>query len=254
MPEQTEHKRQQDSLISAEENRAMFDKIAGYYDGTNRILSLGLDGSWRRRAVACLSPQPGAKYLDVGCGTGDVSIEILRHAPGSAVVGIDASEKMLELGREKVNKLGLEHCVSLDLGDVLDLQFPDNHFDGAITSFCIRNVTDRTKGIAEICRVVRPGGLLVILELTEPTGFIMKPLFRVYAGLIMPLVTKIMSSVSAYRYLSASMADFPRPEMFTDLMAVSGFVNTRHTHMTGGIVTLFVGEVPAQQSQVSRLS
>ncbi len=88
---------------------------------------------------------------------------------------------------------------------------------------------------------------MVILELTEPTGSVMKPLFRIYAGVIMPLVTKMMSSVSAYRYLSASMADFPRPETFTNLMAGSGFVNTRHTHMTGGIVTLFVGEVPAQK-------
>lgn len=245
MLETTEHRKRQDSLISAEENRAMFDKIAGYYDGTNKILSLGLDGFWRRRAVASLSPAPGRKYLDVGCGTGDVAIEILRQAPDSNVIGIDRSERMLDIGREKINKAGLQTAISLEIADVLDLKFPDHYFDGAITSFCIRNVTDRRRGITEICRVVGPGGLLVILELTEPTGFVMKPLFRIYAGVIMPLVTKMMSSVSAYRYLSASMADFPRPETFTNLMAEAGFVNTRHTHMTGGIVTLFVGEVPS---------
>src|SRR5208283_4015601 len=118
--------------------------------------------------------------------------------------------------REKVSKAGLQTQISLETADVLDLRFPDHYFDGAITSFCIRNVTDRRRGITEICRVVRPGGLLVILELTEPTGFVMKPLFRIYAGVIMPLVTKMMSSVSAYRYLSASMADFPRPRIFVD--------------------------------------
>jgi demethylmenaquinone methyltransferase / 2-methoxy-6-polyprenyl-1,4-benzoquinol methylase len=245
MPNKTDHGKPQDSLISAEENRAMFDKIAGYYDGTNRILSLGLDGYWRRRAVNCLSPHPGGKYLDVGCGTGDVSIEVLRQAPGSKVAGIDRSEKMLEVGRVKLGQAGLENSISLDIGDVLNLAYSDNYFDGAITSFCIRNVTDRRRGMEEILRVIRPGGLFVILELTEPTGAVMRPLFRIYAGVIMPLVTKMMSSVSAYRYLSASMADFPAPDTFTNLMAEAGFVNIEHTHMTGGIVTLFVGEVPA---------
>jgi demethylmenaquinone methyltransferase / 2-methoxy-6-polyprenyl-1,4-benzoquinol methylase len=245
MPENAAHRKGLDSLISAEENRAMFDRIAGYYDGTNRILSLGLDAYWRRRAVARLSPLPDAKYLDVGCGTGDVSIEILRQAPGSNVAGIDRSEKMLEVGREKVSLAGLENSITLDKGDVLDLAYPDNYFDGAITSFCIRNVTDRRRGMEEIRRVILPGGSFVILELTEPTGFIMKPLFRIYAGVIMPLVTKMMSSVSAYRYLSASMADFPAPDTFTNLMAEAGFVNIEHTHMTSGIVTLFVGKVPA---------
>jgi demethylmenaquinone methyltransferase / 2-methoxy-6-polyprenyl-1,4-benzoquinol methylase len=247
MPDNTEHRKRQDSLISAEENRAMFDKIAGYYDGTNKILSLGLDGYWRRRAVACLAPHPDGKYLDVGCGTGDVSIEILRQVPDSSVSGIDRSEKMVEIGRAKARDAGLENSISLDIGDVLDLAFPDNYFDGAITSFCIRNVTDRRRGLTEICRVVRPGGLFVILELTEPTGFVMRPMFRIYAGVIMPLVTRIMSSVSAYRYLSASMADFPRPEVFINLMSEAGFVDIECTHMTGGIVTLFVGEVPAQK-------
>jgi demethylmenaquinone methyltransferase/2-methoxy-6-polyprenyl-1,4-benzoquinol methylase len=245
MPEQTEHRKRQDSLISAEENRAMFDRIAGYYDGTNRILSLGLDGHWRRRAVQRLSPHHKGRYLDVGCGTGDVSIEILRQAPGSTVIGIDRSEKMLEIGRTKITQAGLQDSISLDVADVLDLNFPDDNFDGAITSFCIRNVTDRRRGIEEIRRVVRPGGLLVILELTEPTGWLMKPLFRIYAGVIMPLVTKAMSSVSAYRYLSASMADFPAPDTFTHLMSEAGFVKVEHKHMTGGIVTLFVGRVPS---------
>ncbi len=118
MTDPTKSWRRQDSLISAEENRAMFDKIAGYYDGTNKILSLGLDGFWRRSAVASLSPAPGRKYLDVGCGTGDVAIEILRQAPGSNVIGIDRSEKMLDVGREKIGEAGLQTAISLEIADV----------------------------------------------------------------------------------------------------------------------------------------
>lgn len=236
--------REQDSLITAEENRAMFDRIAGYYDGTNRILSLGLDGWWRRTAVRALKPAAGKTYLDVGCGTGDVSIEIMRQAPGSKVTGIDPSPGMLEIGRAKIGKAGLTDAISLLSVDVLQMEFPDKFFDGAITSFCIRNVTDRKRALAEIFRVLRPGAKFVIIELTEPAGPTMKPLFRVYARVVMPLVTKVLSSVSAYRYLSDSMADFPKSEIFGDLMQRAGFVDVKYRRLTGGIVTLFEGWVP----------
>jgi len=234
--------RRLDTLISAEDNRAMFDRIAGYYDGTNRILSLGLDAFWRQKAVARLDPKGGSTYIDIGCGTGDIALEILRQAPPSRVVGIDPSEGMLAIGRDKIREAGLEDNISLALGDVLDLRYDDNSFDGAITSFCIRNVTDRKRGLAEIHRVVRCGGRLVILELTEPQGFLMRPLFRFYARTVMPLLTRIMSSVAAYRYLSDSMADFPTPITVLDLMKEAGFRNLVYGHMTGGIVTLFAGE------------
>jgi demethylmenaquinone methyltransferase / 2-methoxy-6-polyprenyl-1,4-benzoquinol methylase len=237
--------RQHDALISAEENRAMFDRIAGYYDGTNRILSIGLDGYWRRRGVAQLSARQGGRYLDVGCGTGDIALEILRQSPGSHVVGIDPSEGMLELGHQKVEAAGLSRAISLMQGDVLALGFDDDSFDGAISSFCIRNVTRRKQALQEIRRVVRPEGLLVIVELTEPGGPIMKPLFRIYSRIVMPSVTKVMSSVPAYRYLTDSMADFPRPQVFADVMAEAGYVNMGFVHLTGGIVTLFWGQVPA---------
>jgi demethylmenaquinone methyltransferase / 2-methoxy-6-polyprenyl-1,4-benzoquinol methylase len=238
---------QQDSLISADENRAMFDRIAGYYDGTNRILSIGLDAYWRRRGVARLAAKPEGRYLDVGCGTGDIGLEILRQSPRSQVVGVDPSVGMLALGRKKVEAAGLSHAISLVHGDVLGLDFEDGSFDGAIASFCIRNVTDRKRALLEIHRVVRPNGLLVIVELTEPGGPIMKPLFRIYSRIVMPAVTKAMSSVPAYRYLTDSMAVFPRPAMFAELMAQAGFESMGFVHLTGGIVTLFWGQVPFTQ-------
>lgn len=241
--QKNEAERRQDSLISSDENRAMFDHISSYYDGTNRILSFGLDEKWRRRAVAKLAPGPGRVYLDIGCGTGDIALEILRQSPESKVVGIDQSEGMLGVGQTKIRAAGLEKAISLVLGDLLDLRYDDNSFDGAITSFCIRNVTDRRRGLSEIHRVVRPGGSLVILELTEPQGLCMKPMFKLYAKVVMPLVTKLLSSVSAYRYLTASMADFPSPQSVLGVMKETGFENLKYGYMTGGIVTLFVGEV-----------
>jgi demethylmenaquinone methyltransferase/2-methoxy-6-polyprenyl-1,4-benzoquinol methylase len=240
---QSDTRRPHDSLISSEENRAMFDHIAGYYDGTNKILTFGLDEQWRRRAVRQLAPSPNSVYLDIGCGTGDIALEILRQSQGSKVIGIDQSEGMLVVGENKIRAAGLEKSISLVMADVLDLRYDDNSFDGAITSFCIRNVTDRRRALSEIRRVVRPGGSLVILELTEPQGFFMKPMFKIYAKVVMPLVTKLMSSVSAYRYLTASMADFPSPQSVLEIMKETGFENLKYGHMTGGIVTLFVGEV-----------
>jgi demethylmenaquinone methyltransferase / 2-methoxy-6-polyprenyl-1,4-benzoquinol methylase len=234
----------QDSLTTAEENRSMFDAIAGYYDGTNKILSFGLDGLWRGRAVTRLQPVPEGKYLDVGCGTGDIALEILGRAPASKVIGIDPSQGMLVRGQNKVSSAGLAESISLIPGDVLDLEFEDNSFDGVITAFCIRNVTNRKLALREMSRVIRSGGRIVVLELTHPTGRIMEPLFKIYSRVAIPILTKIMSSVSAYRYLTDSMADFPRPDLILALMKEAGFIECRFRHMTGGIVTLFDGQVP----------
>ncbi|MBI5251265.1 MAG: ubiquinone/menaquinone biosynthesis methyltransferase [Desulfomonile tiedjei] len=207
---------------------------------------MGLDGLWRRRAVARLDPQPGHVYLDAGCGTGDASILLAKRSPGCKLIGIDPSQAMLRIGMSKVEKAGLVENISMLPGNVLDLQFPDKIFDGVITAFCIRNVTDRMRALAELRRVIRPGGVLVILELIQPDG-VMKPLFRLYSKVVMPLVTALMSSVPAYRYLSDSMADFPRPEEWLRFMEEAGFTNTETEPLTGGISRIFVGRVPTLQ-------
>lgn len=230
-----------DSLMTADQNREMFNYIAPYYDGANRILSIGLDKKWRRQAVKRLEPDEDNLYLDVGCGTGDISFEILRQNQTARIIGIDSSRSMLEIGWRKIRRYGVESQVSLREGDCLDLEFPDNTFDGAISVFCVRNVTNHNRAFSEIVRVLKPGAKLVIMELTEPGGPIMKPLFRIYSKTVMPFVTKIMSSVSAYKYLADSMAAFPKPDQIKGLMITTGMLEVRYFQMTGGIVTVFEG-------------
>jgi demethylmenaquinone methyltransferase/2-methoxy-6-polyprenyl-1,4-benzoquinol methylase len=230
-----------DSLMTADQNKEMFNHIAPYYDGANHILSVGLDHLWRREAVKRLDPKEDHVYLDVGCGTGDITLEILRQNKASRVIGIDTSLGMLGIGWKKIRQYGLESQASFREGNCLGLEFPDNSFDGAITVFCIRNVTDRKKAFSEMVRVLKPGSMLVVMELTEPMGLVMKPLFRIYARTVMPLVTKIMSSVSAYKYLAASMEAFPKPENMKQIMTDSGLTSVSYSQMTLGIVTVYVG-------------
>lgn len=232
----------QDSLISANENRRMFDHIASYYDKTNTALTFGLDAYWRSVAVKRLSPKSSETYLDVGCGTGDMAIKIANKAPGAKVIGIDPSEGMLQQGRQKVFSKSLEESIDLQLGNALDLNFDNSSFHGAITAFCIRNVTNRKRALQEIHRTLKQDAKLVILELTQPQGILMKPLFGLYGGVVMPLVTRLMSSASAYKYLTDSMAAFPMPQEIKSLLEQCGYANIGHKRLTGGIVTLFVGE------------
>jgi len=227
--------------MTADQNREMFNHIAPYYDGANRILSVGLDHLWRREAVKRLDPQKDHVYLDIGCGTGDISREILRQNEAARVIGIDTSLGMLEIGWKKIRQYGLSSQISFREGNCLGLEFPDNSFDGAITVFCIRNVTDHKSAFSEMARVLKPGAKLVVMELTEPMGPIMKPLFRIYARTVMPFITKIMSSVSAYKYLTDSMEAFPKPEEIKKLMIEAGMTNVGYSQMTLGIVTIYEG-------------
>jgi demethylmenaquinone methyltransferase/2-methoxy-6-polyprenyl-1,4-benzoquinol methylase len=232
-----------DALLSAEDNRAMFDRIARRYDLMNTILSLGHHARWRRRVVRKLKPRAGGRYLDVGCGTADVAIEILRQCPDCQVVGIDPAEGMLDIGRRKLAAARLADRACLQTGDAVRLPLESNTFDAAIAAFCLRNVTDRVAALAEMGRVVRPGGLVVILELTRPRKRLLRLGHRIYTRAFAPLLGAIIArDRGAYRYLVDSVMDFPTPQAVLEMMTPANLANPSETPMTGGAVTVFIAK------------
>jgi demethylmenaquinone methyltransferase/2-methoxy-6-polyprenyl-1,4-benzoquinol methylase len=225
---------------------AMFDAIASRYDLLNRILSGGVDRRWRRRTVDALqlpADQP-ARVLDVATGTGDLAIAIARRHPLASVVGVDPSENMLAVGRTKLEKAGLADRVTLAAGDAEQLDYPDASFDGATIAFGIRNVPDRARGLAEMARVVRPGGRVCVLELSEPRGGVMAPLARFHVHVLVPRIGALLSGKREYRYLQSSIAAFPPPEQFAAMMIDAGLRLERAIALTFGVCHLYVGVKP----------
>ncbi len=230
-----------DSLLSAKDNRAMFDRIARRYDLMNTILSLGQHRRWRRKAVRKMKLRASGRYLDVGCGTGDVAIEILQQCPGCTVVGIDPAEGMLDLGRRKITEAHLTERAELQPGDTTRLPLEADTFDGAIAAFCLRNVTDRVGALAEMGRVVRPRGLVVILELTTPKNPLMRLGHGIYTRSLAPLLGGIIArDRGAYRYLIDSVVDFPPTDAVLEMMTRANLSNPLAIPMTGGAVTVFI--------------
>lgn len=223
---------------------AMFDRIAGRYDLLNRILSLGRDGAWRRRAVRALELHPGRRYLDVATGTADVAIEIARVESTARIDGIDPASEMLAEGRAKIERHRLHGRTELHRGGIEHLPFADETFDGAIIAFGIRNVADRRGGLEEMARVVRPGARVVVLELTEPTRGWVAPLARFYMRHLVPRLGGLLAREPEYRYLQESIAAFPPPGRFLDLMREAGLVESSATPLTFGVCHLFVGRRP----------
>ncbi len=253
-----------DSLISPDDNRRMFDSLARHYDLMNRVLSMGLDHRWRRKAVEALAPRAGGRYLDIGCGTGDVGIEIIRQcqnakvvgidpaenmldvaaAKNAKVVGIDPAEKMLEVAAAKIAKADLADSISFQAGDAAELSFDDGSFAGVITAFCFRNMSDRARALGEMRRVLAIGGRVVILELTTPTQPVVRIGHRLYNRWLVPTVGGLIArSKAAYSYLVQSVEAFPQVEEVVEMLNAAGFVNARAASVSGGIVTIFSGEV-----------
>ncbi len=220
----------------------MFDQVAGSYDFLNRLLSLGIDVYWRKKAIAKLrNLQPGL-VLDVASGTADVALEIFRQLKVERITGIDISEKMLELGRKKVIRAGAEGVIHLQIGDAEDLQFSDNAFDAITVSFGVRNFENVEKGLQEFKRVLKPGGKLIVLEFSRPRVFPLKQLFNIYFRYILPFIGRVTSKdPRAYAYLYESVQAFPDRERFTVLMEKSGFQNPVYEAWTAGIVCCYVG-------------
>lgn len=228
-----------------ERNRSigeMFSSIAPRYDFLNRLLSLGVDRRWRRLAVAETIPSIGGRFLDMATGTADMALEILRQkGPGASIAGVDLSMEMMRVGREKCARMGQRRRVAFFRAPGESLPFRDGAFDSACVAFGIRNVIDRERGLREMCRVVRRGGRVVVLEFSTPPGVVFGPLYRFYFRSVLPRIGGIFSRGSAYAYLPESVLAFPDPPAFGEMMRAAGCASVTLRPMTFGIVTLYVG-------------
>jgi len=221
----------QSGVLPAEGVRAMFDRIAPVYDLMNRVMTVGLDGRWRRLAAEAVV-RPGDRVLDACCGTGDLALAAERA--GGRVVGLDFSERMLERARRK------SPSVEWVRGDLLELPFEDASFDAATVGFGVRNVADLERSLRELRRVLRPGGRLGILEITTPRGPL-RLFYRLWFDAIVPLLGKLLRGGSAYTYLPASVRRFPGPEELAALLERAGFGGVSFRLLAGGIVALHTG-------------
>jgi demethylmenaquinone methyltransferase/2-methoxy-6-polyprenyl-1,4-benzoquinol methylase len=214
--------------LAADAVRRMFDRIAPVYDAMNRTMTVGLDGRWRRITAEAVV-RPGDAVLDACCGTGDLAIAAARA--GGRVIGLDFSERMLERARRKAPAL---EWVS---GDLMALPFEDATFDVATVGFGVRNVESLDVSLAELRRILRPGGRVAILEITQPGGFL-RPFYRVWFDRVVPLLGKLLPGGSAYTYLPASVKRFPGPEQLAEQIAAAGFRDVGVRLFAGGIVAL----------------
>lgn len=224
-----------------EQIRRMFDKIAPSYDRLNHALSLGIDRRWRRTAVDALGIHQPQQILDIATGTGDFALLLAKRIKPQHIVGADISEGMMAVGREKVKEEGLQNVISFQYEDCMQLSFPDGSFDAVTSSYGVRNFQNLDKGLQEMQRVLRPGGHLLIVELTPPPSFPMKQLFWLYAHVVMPLLGRLIShDDSAYTYLPASMEAFPQPEQMEGILRKAGFTEVHWRRFTFGISTMYL--------------
>jgi demethylmenaquinone methyltransferase/2-methoxy-6-polyprenyl-1,4-benzoquinol methylase len=231
----------EDQSGKKEQVAKMFDNISHRYDFLNHFLSLGIDKGWRRKAVRLLKPLNPQFILDVATGTGDFAIQALKLNP-QKIIGVDISEGMLEMGRKKIQKLGLTEKLELLRGDSENLSFEENKFDAVTVAFGVRNFENLERGLTEILRVMKPGAMLVVLEFSRPRKFPFKQLFGFYSKFILPKVGKLISNDSAaYTYLPESVEAFPDGTDFENILKKVGFKNTACKTLTFGISTIYTG-------------
>lgn len=224
-----------------EQVATMFDNISGNYDFLNHFLSLGIDIAWRKKAIKQLKKDQPKQILDIATGTGDFAIEALALNPDK-VTGVDISEGMLDVGRAKMKKRKLDDKIELLKGDSEGLLFPDNNFDAVIVAFGVRNFEHLEKGLADMFRVLKAGGKVVILEFSKPKAFPFKQLYQFYFKWILPVIGKIVSKDNAaYTYLPESVQEFPDGQDFLNILEKIGFKNTQCKPQTLGISSIYVG-------------
>lgn len=225
----------------------LFNSIARTYDSLNHWLSLGVDKSWRRRSLRWIvDPSAPQQILDIACGTGDYSIAIARRAhPDTVVTGVDLTEAMLQVMRSKVEKEGLVGRIVAEQGNAEAMRFADNRFDRTTIAFGIRNFEHREQALREILRVLKPGGRLVILELSVPSNPLLRWCYNLYFTRLLPAIGGMVSGdKAAYRYLPASVLSFPNKREWMETMRRCGFRNVSHRAYTLGICRLYIGEKP----------
>ena len=213
--------------------RSMFDRIAGIYDPLNQVMTAGLHHKWRRRAADVAGAVPGAKVLDVACGTGDLAIEMAGR--GAEVIGSDFSEEMLVRAREK------DPRITWEWANAMELPYEDDRFDAATVGFGARNFSDLARGVGEMARVVRPGGKVVILEITTPTKPPLSTFFRVWFDTVVPALGRVAGDSDAYTYLPDSVKRFPAPDGLAAVMDGAGLRDVRWILTAGGIIAIHVG-------------
>jgi demethylmenaquinone methyltransferase/2-methoxy-6-polyprenyl-1,4-benzoquinol methylase len=222
----------------------MFDNIAPKYDFLNHFLSFGIDKIWRRKAIKLLVKHSPKMILDVATGTGDFAIASLKTG-AQKVIGIDISEEMLSVGRKKIEAMGLSQQISLQKGDSEELVFMDGSFDAVTVAFGIRNFENLSMGLNELNRVLKPGGVVCILEFSKPRNFPIKQIYSFYSFYILPFLGRLFSKDnSAYRYLPESVEHFPDGEELLNLLKDSHFVEVRQFRQTFGVATIYMGIKP----------
>jgi len=219
----------------------MFDNIAPTYDTLNHRLSWDIDKGWRRKAIRQLEPYAPKQMLDIATGTGDFAILAAKMLKPERLIGADISEGMMEIGRQKVEREGLRQTVAFMKENCLSMSFASESFDAVTAAFGIRNFQDLDKGLAEICRVLKTGGHLSIVELSQPVSFPMKQLFWVYSHTLLPLYGRMISKdKSAYKYLIATIEAFPQGERMVDILKKAGFSHATFKRLTFGICTMYI--------------
>ena len=222
---------------------AMFDRISPKYDALNHLFSLNIDKVWRRKTAHEVAKHQPRTILDLATGTADLAIAMAKRNPQAHIVGMDISEKMMEIGKTKIASQDLENQIELHLGDAADLPFENQSFDAVTVAFGVRNFEDLDKGLSEISRVLKPNGWAVILEFSMPERFPIKQVYRLYFKHILPRIGKwISKDGGAYTYLPQSVEQFPKPDVFCQKLSSFGLESCRVKPMTFGIATLYSAE------------